>query len=199
LFVCFPGVTTYLDRKFQIVDGSLFNPDLAAINPNLNIAAKHDVVTVSPSGRAEYFTITLNLTGTLESPVVRFTAEPALSELDILSILTFGERMGGMGGDISSRLTNIAAQQVLGIGARRLEKLLNLDRVSVTGTQSEGITIGVTKRVTNRLSLSYETSTGNITNQKAAAQYRLLSNLYLEGQTTSEGEGAVNLMFRYSR
>jgi len=200
------GYVYYLDRKFNISDGSIFNPDLTAINPNLRIIAKSDVSTYSPNNRAEQFVITLSITGTLETPVVRFTSEPALSELDILSILTLGERLGGMGSDINNRLMNIAAQQAIGIGARRLEKLLNLDRVSVTGdvlgsggSQSAGATIGVTKRITSGLNVTYETNMGKLSDRKVTAQYRILPNLYLEGQTTSGGENALDLIFRFSR
>ncbi|MCL2219683.1 MAG: translocation/assembly module TamB domain-containing protein [Chitinispirillia bacterium] len=203
------GFVYYLDRKFQITEGTLFNPDLTAINPNLNITAKSDVVTFSPTSRAEQFTITLSMTGTLESPVIRFTSDPALSELDILSVLTFGERMGGMGSDFGNRALNLAAQQLLvGLGATRsLEKMLNVDKVSVSGDllgamgggTGGGATIGLSKRFTSRLNVTYETNTVKLTDRKVTAQYRLLPNLYLEGQSTSESEHALDLIFRYSR
>jgi autotransporter translocation and assembly factor TamB len=200
------GFVYYLDRKFMIAEGTIFNPDHSAINPNIRIVAKTEISTFSPNARSEQFTITLSVTGTMENPVVRFMAEPALSELDILSILTFGERMGGMGSDMNNRLMNIAAQQAIGFGTRRLEKLLNLDRVSVSGDllgsgsgQSAGATIGVSKRFTSRLNISYETNTNTLNDNKVTAQYRLLPNLYLEGLRTGEGESALDLILRYSR
>jgi autotransporter translocation and assembly factor TamB len=200
------GFVYYLDRKFTIAEGVIFNPDHSRLNPTLKLTAKADVITFSPDARSEQFTITLNVTGTMDNPVVRFVAEPALSELDILSILTFGERMGGMGSDINNRLMNIAAQQAIGLGTRRLEKLLNLDRVSVSGdvlgtgnSQSAGATIGVSKRFTSRLNVTYETNTNNLSDRKVTAQYRLLQNLFLEGLTGSDGENALDLILRYSR
>jgi len=200
------GFVYYLDRKFTIAEGVIFNPDHSRLNPTLKITAKADVITFSPDSKSEQFTITLNVTGTMDNPVVRFSAEPTLSELDILSILTFGERMGGMGSDINNRLMNIAAQQAIGLGTRRLEKLLNLDRVSVSGdvlgtgnSQSAGATIGVSKRFSSRLNVSYETNTNKLSDRKVTAQYRLLQNLFLEGLTTSEGENALDLILRYSR
>ncbi len=200
------GFVYYLDRKFTIAEGVIFNPDHSRINPTIKITAKADVITFSPDSKSEQFTITLNVTGTMDNPVVRFMAEPTLSELDILSILTFGERMGGMGSDINNRLMNIAAQQAIGLGTRRLEKLLNLDRVSVSGdvlgtgnSQSAGATIGVSKRFTSRLNVSYETNTNKLSDRKVTAQYRLLQNLFLEGLTTSDGENALDLILRYSR
>jgi len=199
------GFVYYLDRKFKITEGTLFNSDVTVINPTLNVVAQSDVTTYSPTSKTESFTITLSLLGTLETPVVRFTASPALSELDIISILTFGERLGGMGSHTSDRLVSIAAQQALGLGARRLERVLKVDRISVSdvagsgGSQSAGATVGVTKRFSNRLNLTYETNTGNLSDRKVTAQYRLVPNLYLEGQTTSNGENALDLIFRYSR
>jgi translocation and assembly module TamB len=200
------GFVYYLDRKFKIDEGILFNSDPALINPNLNITAYADVSTYSSSvaSRGEQFTITLGITGTMENPVVRFTAEPELSELDILSVLTLGQRMGSVGSDINERLANIAAQQAIGLGTRRLERVLDLDRVSVGGdvlgtTDTRGATLSVTKRLTTRLLLTYETFMGKLSDRKVIAHYRLTPYLYLEGQTTSDGENAMDFIFRYSR
>jgi len=198
------GYVYYLDRKFKIDEGILFNANPALINPNLNITAHADVSTYSPLARGEQFTITLNITGNMENPVVRFTAEPDLSELDILSVLTLGQRMGSVGSDINDRLANIAAQQAIGLGTRRLERVLDLDRVSVSGdvlgsTDNRGAALSVTKRLTTRLLLTYETFMGKLSDRKVIAHYRLTPHLYLEGQTTSDGENAMDFIFRYSR
>ena len=198
------GFVYYLDRKFKITEGNLFNPDPAVINPNLNIIAEADVSTFSTFSRGEHFTITLGITGNMENPVVRFTAEPDLSELDILSVLTLGQRMGSVGSDINDRLANIAAQQAIGLGTRRLERVLDLDRVSVGGdifgtNDARGATLSVTKRITSRLLLTYETFMGKLSDSKVTAHYRLTPHFYLEGQTTREGESAMDFIFRYSR
>jgi len=198
------GFVYYLDRKFKIDEGVLFNADPAVINPNLNITAEADVSTYSPLARGEQFTITLSITGNMENPVVRFTAEPDLSELDILSVLTLGQRMGSVGSDINDRLANIAAQQAIGLGTRRLERVLPVDRVSVSGdvlgsTDSRGATLSVTKRLSSRLLLTYETFMGKLSDRKVIAHYRLTPHIYLEGQTTSDGENAMDFIFRYSK
>jgi autotransporter translocation and assembly factor TamB len=198
------GFVYYLDRKFRIDEGTLFNPDPALINPNLNITAEAEVSTYSPLSKGELFTIKLSITGSMENPVVRFTAEPDLSELDILSVLTLGQRMGSVGSDINDRLANIAAQQAIGLGTRRLERVLDLDRVSVSGdvlgsTDTRGAALSVTKRLTSRFLLTYETFMGKLSDRKVTAHYRLTPYLYLEGQTTSEGENAMDFIFRYSK
>ncbi|MCL2689644.1 MAG: translocation/assembly module TamB domain-containing protein [Chitinispirillia bacterium] len=198
------GFVYYLDRKFKIEEGTLFNADPARVNPNLNIIAEADVSTYSPLTRGEHFTITLSITGNMENPVVHFTADPDLSELDILSVLTLGQRMGSVGSDINDRLANIAAQQAIGLGTRRLERVLPVDRVSVGGdvlgtTDSRGATLSVTKRLSSRFLLTYETFMGKLSDRKVIAHYRLTPYLYLEGQTTSDGENAMDFIFRYSR
>jgi autotransporter translocation and assembly factor TamB len=40
---------------------------------------------------------------------------------------------------------------------------------------------------------------GKLSDRKVTAQYRILPNLYLEGQTTSGGENALDLIFRLSK
>ncbi|MDR2577557.1 MAG: translocation/assembly module TamB domain-containing protein [Chitinispirillales bacterium] len=201
------GFVYYLDRKFLITEGTLFNSDPNEFNPNLRIVAKSEVTTFSPNARSENFVVTLNITETLESPMIRFSAEPALSELDIISVLTFGERMGGMGSDINNRLMNIAAQQAIGFGTRRLERLLHLDRISVSGdllggSQGAGATIGVSKGFASRLFITYETNTVKLDERKVTAQFRpllRLPNFFIEGQATGEGENALDLIYRFSR
>jgi hypothetical protein len=199
------GYVYYFDRKFKIDEGMLFNADPSVINPNLNIVAKADVSTyLPPPAKGEDFTITLNITGTMENPVVRFEAEPNLSELDILSVLTLGQRMGSVGSDINDRIANIAAQQAIGLGTRRLERILNFDRISVSGdvmgaSDSRGASLSVARRLTSRLLLTGETFMGKFSDRKVTAHYRLTPHFYLEGQTTSEGENAVDLIFRFSR
>jgi autotransporter translocation and assembly factor TamB len=201
------GFVYYLDRKFLITEGTLFNPDPNVFNPSVRIIAKSEVTTFSPNARSEQFVITLNITETLESPMIRLTSEPTLSEIDIIGVVTFGERMGGRGSDINNRLMNIAAQQAIGLGTRRLERLLNLDRISVTGdllggSEGAGATIGISKGFASRLFITYETNTVKLDERKVSAQFRPLlrvPNFYIEGLTTGEGENAIDLIYRFSR
>ncbi|MFP4013956.1 MAG: translocation/assembly module TamB domain-containing protein [Chitinispirillaceae bacterium] len=198
------GYVLYLDRKFTISKGSLYNPDPFTLNPNLDIKAYSEVWAYSPMSKDEQFLIHLNVTGTLQNPVVRFSSEPSLSQLDILSVLTLGQRMGAIGSDLNDRLKTFAAQQVAGFGARKLEQLLGFERIelsgdllSMDGDQSPRLSIA--KRLTSRLILTYETLVGRLSERKMKAHYRLTPHIYLEGETTSDGKSGVDLIFRYSR
>lgn len=198
------GYVLYLDRKFSISQGSLYNPDPFTLNPNLDIKAYSEVWAYSPMSKDEQFLIHLNVSGTLQNPVVRFSSEPSLSQLDILSVLTLGQRMGAVGSDLNERLKAFAAQQVAGFGARKLEQLLGFERIelsgdllSMDGEQSPRLSIA--KRFTSRLILTYETLVGRLSERKVKAHYRLTPHIYLEGESTSDGKNGVDLIFRYSR
>ncbi|MDG5815404.1 translocation/assembly module TamB [Chitinispirillales bacterium ANBcel5] len=199
------GYVLYLDRRFDITEGTIYNPDPFELNPNLNLRAEADVIAVSPnSPGGDPYLITMTLTGTLESPVFRFSSEPELNELDIISVLTLGQTFGSVGSDLGERLRSFATQQVAGFGARKLEQLLGLDRIDITGdifggNGDQSARVSITKRLSSRLIVTYETMVENLRDNKTTAHYRLTPNLYLEGQATSEGNSGLDLIFRFSR
>ncbi|MFP4163959.1 MAG: translocation/assembly module TamB domain-containing protein [Chitinispirillaceae bacterium] len=198
------GYVLYLDRRFTISEGAFYNPDPFTFNPKLDIKAYSEVWAYSPVSNDEQYLIHLNVSGTLEDPVVRFSSEPSLSQLDILSVLTLGQRVGSIGSDLNERLKAFAAQQLAGFGARKLEQLLGFERIelsgdllSMDGDQSPRLSIA--KRISSRLMLTYETLVGQLSERKMTAHYRLTPHIYLEGQTTSDGKNGVDLIFRFSR
>ncbi len=198
------GYVLYLDRKFTISEANIYNPDPFVINPNLNIKAYTPVTVTSPLAKTEEFVIHLNVTGTLENPMVSFTSEPEdLSDLDIFSVLTLGQRLGSIGSDLNDRLKSFAAQQLAGFGARKLEQLGIFDRIDISdlfnSNSDQGSRVSVTKRISNRLVLSYETLVGKLSERKVTAHYRLTPHIYLEGQTNGETESGLDLIFRYSK
>ncbi len=197
------GYLLYLDRRFRVTEGGLFNADALVLNPNLNLKAQTDVLAYSLEKASTLYTIHMSVTGTLEEPIVRFSSEPFLNELDIVSVLTLGQTFGSVGSDIGDRLRVFATQQLTGFGARRLEQLLGLDRIDITGDilggEDAGARVSITKRLSNRLMVTYETPFENIVEGKMTAHYRLTPNIYLEGQATTHGDNGIDLIFRFSR
>ncbi|KMQ51236.1 protein of unknown function DUF490 [Chitinispirillum alkaliphilum] len=196
------GYVFYLDRRFYITEGELFNPDPLELNPNLNLQAQTSVYAFSAEESSTLYTIRMSLTGTLEDPIVRFSSEPDLNELDIFSVLTLGQTFGSIGPDIRDRLRVFATQQIAGFGARKLEQLFGLDRIDFTGDilgRDETARLSITKRFTDRLMLTYETPVENMIEGKMTAHYRITPNIYLEGQATTEGDNGIDLIFRFSR
>jgi translocation and assembly module TamB len=200
------GDVFYLDRKFAIQKGNITfqNPD--ELNPSIYIEAKTEVTTFTPrTTQSITYSINLIVTGNLEHPEVTFTSVPSLSEPNIISVLTLGTTIGSVGSDIASRIGSIVGNEIIGFGTRRLERLLDLESITVSGDifnsqgDKDGSQLLVTKRLSDRLTLSYETAIGTLNKQSISILYRLFPFLYLIGQTDNAGNANLNLKFRLNR
>jgi autotransporter translocation and assembly factor TamB len=200
------GEIFYLDRKFEIQKGNVNFENPIELNPSIYLEAKTDVTTFSRGAtQSIVYNINLVITGNMEHPVVTFTSSPPLNEPNILSVLTLGTTIGSVGSDIASRIGSLAGNEILGFGTRRLERLLNLESLTVSGNifnsqdKNNEPQLTVTKRLSDRLTLSYETVLGNLNEQTISILYRLFPFLFLAGQTDNSGNSNINLKFRIYR
>ena len=204
------GYVLYLDRKFDVVKGTFYNYDPYKLNPLIDLEAKTEVVSVS-AGTEDFqsYTIYMTMSGSLEKPEVQFRAEDGgsggLSQADMISILTLGQPIGAIGGDLGNRLRAFAGESLLGFGSRKLEQLLGIERIDFRGdifkmkSEEKSPRLTLTKRLSSRLLLSYETALGDLTRRKILALFRLTKRFFLKGETDSEGESGVDLIFKLSR
>ena len=206
------GYILYLDRKFEISKGAFYNYDPYKLNPIINLEAQTEVISVAP-GSEDYivYTIYLAISGNLEKPEVLFRAEvdggeqyQISNQADIISILTLGQPLGSIGGDLGERLRTFAGESLLGFGSRKLEQLLGIERIDIRGDifdlkSAHSPRLTVTKRFTSRMILSYETVLGDLTRRRISALFRLTRRFFVKGETDSDGESGLDLIFKFSR
>lgn len=200
------GDIFYLDRRFEITSGEMQFSDPQSVNPVFSIAATAEVVAITPNSVTEIpgtqnYIVTLNVNGTLDRPHVVLTSQPLLSESNIVGVLTLGTPLGAVGSDLAQRVQELAANQLLGLGARRLERLLGLDDIRVTaapfGSQRERRThLTLTKNLTRRLTVSYGTAIRAFEEREISAVFRLAKFLYLVGSTGREVPSSIDLKAR---
>ena len=196
------GYVLYLDRQFNIVNGHLSNYDQYSLNPAVNIRAKTDVIYDSSLVTDS---ITLNIHGELKKLEFNLTSDAGgLSEADIISILTFGQRLGAIGTDLKQRIQVFAGQSLLGLGTRKLEQFLDIDRIDVSGNifnmnTDNSPTLSVTKRIFPKLMVTYETGIANLSRRKIQASYSLTKYFYLRGETENKGESGIDFIFKFSK
>jgi hypothetical protein len=200
------GDVFYLDRKFEINKGNINFVSPTELNPSIYLDAKTEVNTFTQgTSQNVTYTIKLIVSGNLEHPVVALTSDPALDEPNIVSVLTLGTTMGSVGGDIASRIGSMVGNKFLGFGTKSLEKLLGLESISVSGNifdskdSLNGPQLSVTKRLSDRLTLSYESMFGASNQQKFSVLYRIFPFLFLTGQTETSGDSRIILKFRTNR
>jgi hypothetical protein len=140
----------------------------------------------------------------MSEPEVRLWAkEIPLDEGNIISILTLGQPLGAIGGDLGDRLKVFAQQSLIGFGTRKLEQLLGIEKIDLKGDlfdfdSEHSPTLSLTKRFSPRFLLSYETALGDLTKPKVSAMFRLTKHFFVEGQTSVDNHG-LDLLFKYSR
>jgi hypothetical protein len=199
------GYVIYLDRQFEIDEGSFVNYDPQRLNPVINMKAHTEVFTTSTgSENVENYIIYIDVSGTLEDPVVKLSDEnKKLNEVDIISILTLGQRLGSIGDDLGERLKIFASQSILGFGTRKLEQVLKMDRIDIQGdiftmNSKTSPTLTLSKRISPRLLVTYETAIRDLTRRKITALFRLTRRLFVKGNADSDDYG-LDLIFKYSK
>jgi hypothetical protein len=198
------GYVYYFDRQFKVTDSKLVSVNRNEFNPSIMLSAYTEIqVTVNSVVKTEDYTIYLNVRGTLNEPVITLTSKPSLSETDILSILTLGTTINNVGRGVASRIGNLIGNEILGFGTHKLERFLNLESIKIQGNlfgkNARAPEITIVKRVSDRLTVSYGKGISAIRSQKISILFRLLSYLFLTGQTDDLGSFEVKLKFRYSR
>ncbi|MBN1761246.1 MAG: translocation/assembly module TamB domain-containing protein [Chitinispirillaceae bacterium] len=199
------GYVYYLDRRFTIERAVLANFNPRVLNPGIDIEGSAQITAVS-GGQMENYTIVLTVSGNMDDPVVTLREKSgALNELEIVSILTFGQLTGGMNGDVRQRLQSFVSQSVLGFGTRKLEHALGIEKIEFQGDVFGGkdaaasSRVTIAKRVSPRLTVLYETEIGALEKPKISALFRIVKNVFLSGERTSDGKSGIDLIFKYSK
>lgn len=198
----------YLDRQFDVTSGHLSNYNQHVFNPTIDLNATTGVSFIGTDTSLVQDTIKLRISGQMKKIGFRLSsATSSLSEADIISILTFGQKLSSVGSDrkdLTDRIKTFAGQSLLGLGTRKLEQLLDIDRINVTGnifdmSKEKSPTLTVTKRISPKLMVSYTTAIANLSRRKISAFYSLTKHFYLRGETENKGESGVDLIFKISK
>jgi len=207
------GYLLYLDRKFQVTRGVFRQYDPFRLNPEMDFEAQTEVTPYSAVETPTTYRVTLSLSGDMDHPELTLESEPPLSRADVVSLLTLGRIRGGegpltsegepgWGSILVQRAQSIAGQQVTGLVERRMERLLKLESVTIEGdllriNQSWGPRVTLTKRLAERLNLSYQTVVGHTNERQIKISYRITPLLYLDGETDERGRAGLDLRARF--
>jgi autotransporter translocation and assembly factor TamB len=189
----------FLGSQFSVDEGRLFFDNAEPNNPTVDATLTTEKAT--EGGRE---TITLNVTGRAFEPKVTLTSEPgALSQSEIVQLLTFGQLGGG-----AAAVGNIGAQYLMNALLRQelrevtdvvgdVEFTQSLADEYVSGDPTHGTTttksyakVGVSRYFTRDLLVRYSQVVGDVTQatsvdyQDLTAEYRLNRLLFLSGQVT---------------
>ncbi|RJP75108.1 MAG: hypothetical protein C4524_12115 [Candidatus Zixiibacteriota bacterium] len=199
------GYVMFLDRRFEVTQGTVDFVEVNRINPIVDIRAQSTVI-IRLAQEPVTYEITLSLEGPLDDLITELTSDPPLDRPDIVSLLTIGatrEQLAGTGADGQQ----LGVQEVL---LQRVETLsghllgqqiagrLGLDQVTLEGNIFDvggtgDPTLAVTEQLNSRLSVTYTTNVGRFNENGLELNYLLIKNLYLEGQAYQTGEAGLDL------
>jgi len=207
------GYVLYLDRKFKITNGLIDFTDPHRINPFIDITATC-TVTDYQSVKEKKYTITLKLSGLLEKPDFLLVSDPQLDKADIVAILTIGrtrenifpksETAQGQSFQqiMLNRFKEITSQRIAGMTEQQLSRTLALENVSIVGNlfqldKSWGPRVTATKKLSDRINITYSTVVGHANEQQIKLGYKLFKNLSIVGNTGQTGQSGLDLRFQF--
>ncbi len=190
------GEAVYLSRQFRLESGSLRFVPPATI-PLIDVQASTSV------GETQIFFL---MDGPLNKLSYHLTSLPAMTQQDLIALLTIGEtrsslarrgeRASTAGAAVfsSEPLVNALGDEVrsaIGLDTLQLEPV-----VGVNNQVSARVTLGT--RVSDRLFVSYSRNLGATEDQQVTVQYSLLDYLSVWGRELRQGIYSLDLVFRYA-
>ena len=206
------GTVNYLDRRFQIQTGTLDFADPYQINPILNVEAVAELKSYQTYSEIPY-TIYFSAKGPADQPVITLTSEPALSQSDIVTLLTLGTTRSSatssessrrdvtMGEALKDRAAVVSSQRISNYAARKIGTLFGMEEISIEGNlfrfgKSWGPQLLASKKITPRMEVSYSSTIGNMNDQSIKLDYKLTEKFSIEGQTDQRGRAGLDLKYR---
>lgn len=204
------GYVLFLDRKFHVNTGVLDFVDPNRINPIVNLSAQASLKAYQTSNHQPY-TIFLVVQGPIDEATVDLTSNPPMDQTDIISLLTVGatrEQLIGKGTTGSSmadilrqRAENLSSQRISGYVSRKVGTAFGLEEMSVEGnlfniSKSWGPQLLASKKLTDRMEVTYTTRVGHLNEQGIKLDYKLTKHLSVEGQTDQQGGSGLDLIYK---
>jgi autotransporter translocation and assembly factor TamB len=201
------GEFIFRRRRFTITAGSVAFAATRPLNPDLEFRGE----TIITTGEADY-EIFVHVSGTAKEPRVEFAADdPALTENDVLALVTFGRTVAqlqaqGAGIELTEVLSLTAGPRA-GEVEERIYELLPVDRIEIqptfsrtTGTTEPRLSVG--KDLAEGLRAVLGSGLGAERQQDVSLEYQLTPRIAVQGvwesQTDSDaGAFGGDLKFRY--
>jgi len=201
------GTLQYLDHAFSVETLTLAYIDPRRAYPYVDLLG----TTRAEDRAGQEYEVTLRLNGFADEAVPVLTSEPALSEPDIVALLTFGDTVGALvsgpqkagssGDSFQSLAQRTFISNAFGIAEASLERWLNLDTVrvddeAITAGNLEEADITIGKQIGDRLSVNYTTQVGRFSDQAVEILFELTRRLSIGTRADPEGNHAINLRLR---
>ncbi len=188
------GELDFAGNRYDLDRASVTFTSPDRIEPHLDILARTTVQT---------YDVTVGLNGTLDRLTPTFSSNPPLPEMDVISLVSTGQRADvagqtGPGALASSFLTD----QLTGAVTKRARTLLDVDQMRVdpfaaTTTGSPTARLTVVKQMNRDWTVTMATNLAANREEVVTSQWRLRQGVYLEANR--EQDGSYSLEVKWQR
>jgi translocation and assembly module TamB len=153
------------------------------------------LVDGSASYPIEDITLWLTVTGTVFNPKIRLESKPPLPPADVLSYLAFGAPAATLSQEQYSSLGAQSLGVLGGISAGKLDEILgkSIPFLGGVSVKSGAYTVGVEKKITQNVSVSYERTMNENIGQyerQVVIDYKINKHLSVQSQMAPRNSGA---------
>lgn len=202
------GELNVLGLKYELVAGKIFFSNPQRIEPFFDLSARTQVRTSQTS-----YSLDVDLSGTMTRLVPRFSSDPALSEAQIVSLLTTGELPGtnslgiptgavpvSSDESIAAALRSVLAQLAFNEGTARTKKLFRLDRLQIdpvfVGSSFDAPRLTVGKALSKDLTVTYSYKASSNQEQVIIVEYQLSPSAFLQAVRDETGVYSLDVKLR---
>ncbi len=205
------GYLLYLDRRFRVTQGTVHLADPLKFNPDILLLANTQISAYQRTA-ADKYTVFIKAEGRLDQLQADLYSEPSLDKSDIVALLTLGatrtqlagrgedQGNGGLKNALVNRAAMLTSRRVSGYMSDKVGSIFGFDEVTVEGNlfqfdKSWGPHLVASRRLSERLELTYSTTVGHLNDQAIRLGYRLRPRLSLEGETDRYGQAGIDLKY----
>ncbi len=191
------GTVDVQEREFKVERASMFLPGVPGQPITVEGNATH---------KMDEITLVLAVTGTVTNPNIRLESQPPLPPADVLSYLVFGAPTASLTKDQYYALGAQTLGVLGGITSKKISELLGgsvpflSGGVAVkSGTAGGRATLGVEKKITQNVSVSYQRNFNEERGQyerQVHIDYKINKNFSVESQLGTRNSGA-DVFFNY--
>lgn len=193
------GSINFRGNRFELIRAGADFVDRNRINPVLDVRAEADVKS---------YTLILDMTGDLDHLTMNLSSVPALSTVDIVSLLTTG-KSSDLGLETSRRqaeITGLSAASILsesltGVIGKRVQRIFGFESFRVdpflAGSDNDPTArVTITERISRDLAVTFSRNLTTSEEQIVVLEYDVTRNLTVVATRDENGFFSLDLRFR---